>query len=229
MAPTSGARDAQHGIEEITRRFEQGESNLDRWAKLLVASSRRDEEPVRGVAAWAMGYDASREEFVARLREMLASDPSVLVRRNAACSLAKSADACGREVLRSMLGAYTLPSPGAGVVSGLVAEGVPVRENGVTCKLLLDDGAVAEVRSPVAGFVLKRVATAGVRVAAGDTLLVLGPDAKHALNGAYGLLLVGTKDDIETLDLAAAPQSQFGDDVKTAARQAAEAIRAREK
>ena len=228
MSPASPPRDVQHGIEEITRRFDENDVGAERWAKLLVDASRRSEAPVRVVAAWAMACDAGRAEFVARLREIVASDPSPLVRRNAAPALAKSGDPAARPVLRSMLEPFVVTSPAAGVVAGLPGVDVPVHENKtVVARVTKDDGASVDVLSDVPGAVAKRVAADGARVAAGDPLVVLAPDAQHAGNAALALLLVGTKDDVELLSQAAAPQSQFPDDVKAVARRALAAIASR--
>lgn len=229
LAPSASARATQHGIEEITRRFDERAVGMDRWARLLVDASRRAEDPVRIAAAWAMGYDAGREEFVARLREMVERDDSVLVTRNAACALAKSGDAGSRAVLRSMLGPFTVETAESGVVSGLVAVGMPVRENVPVARLRRDDGSDADVLAPVPGRVLSRAVADGARVARGDAIVVLGPDGRHALNASAALALVGTVQDVELLNLAAAPQSEFGAEVKSAAQRAVEAIRARGK
>lgn len=227
MSPDAKPRDVQHGIEEITRRFDERAVGMERWAGALVEASRRAEDPVRVVAAWAMQSDAGREEFVGRLREMVASDESVLVRRNAACSLAKSGDAAGRAVLRSMLEPFTVTAPCAGVVGGLSGVDVPARELKPVGRVRRDDGSDALIVAAVPGRVTKRVAADGARVATGDAVLVLAPDGRHAGNAALALSLVGTKEDLDLLDLAAAPQSAFEADVKAAARAAADAIRAR--
>jgi acetyl/propionyl-CoA carboxylase alpha subunit len=229
MAPTAKARDVQHGIEEITRRFGARAVGMERWAKALVEASRRTEDPVRVQAAWAMQTDAGREEFVARLREMVAGDSSVLVRRNAACSLAASHDATGRAVLRSMLEPFTVTAPEAGVVDELPGVDTPVRENRSVGRVRKDDGTFVLVMAAVPGRVTKRAVESGAHVAAGDAVLVLEPDAQHAENAALALSLVGTKEDLALLDSAAAPQSTFPDAVKAAARAAADAVRARGK
>jgi multidrug efflux pump subunit AcrA (membrane-fusion protein) len=194
-----------------------------------VEASRRNEDPVRVAAAWAMHVDASRPEFVARLREMAAGDASVLARRNAACSLSNARDPAGRDVLRSMLGAFTVTSADAGVVSSVVAVEMPVREGVAVARVRRDDGTSADVTAPVPGRVVRRAAEDGARVAAGDAVVVLSPDPAHALNAAFALALVGTTDDVELLTLAAAPQSNLGEDVQKAARAAVEAIRSRGK
>jgi acetyl/propionyl-CoA carboxylase alpha subunit len=230
MAPEAKPRDVQHGIEEITRRFDERAVGMERWAKALVDASRRVEDPVRVQAAWAMQVDAGREEFVVRLREMVSADASILVRRNAACSLAASRDASGRAVLRSMLETFTATSPDAGVVSGLPGIDAPVVENKTPVgRVRRDDGTDVYVFSPVPGRVATRSVADGACVAAGDAVVVLAPDAMHAGNAALALSLVGTKDDVALLELAAAPQSTFPDDVKAAARAAADAVRARGK
>lgn len=229
MSPSATARETQHGIEEITRRLLENDVGRDRWARLLVEASRRPDDPVRIAAAWAMHFDAGREEFVLRLREMATRDESVLASRNAACSLAKSGDAEARSVLRSMLDAYTVTASEDGVVSGLVPVGSVLRENVPVARIRRDDGTVADVTTPVPGRVLSRAAAEGAKVTRGDAIVVLGPDGRHALNAAVALGIVGTEADVELLNLAAAPQSEFGAEVKSAARRAVGAIRARSK
>jgi len=228
MGEDAKPRDVQHGVEEITRRFDERRVGMDRWAAALVAASKRPEDPVRNVAAWGMGFDAGRAEFVARLRELAASDSSVLVRRNAACSLANAGDASGRASLRAMLEPFVVTAPVAGILERPAAIELPVRENkDLVCAVRRDDGTVADVLSPVPGRVTRRIVAEGARVAVGDGVIELAPDAKHAANAAAALARVGTKDDVELLDLAGAPRSTFPDDVKSLARAAADAIRAR--
>lgn len=229
MAPESSSREAQHGIEEITRRFDEGRPGMDRWAAALVEVSRRADDPVRVSAAWAMQFDAGREEFVLRLREMVVGDESELVRRNAAGSLAKAGDPASRPVLRSMLEPFTLRAPHAGIATGLLAPDMPARSNTLAARIARDDGAVAEVRVTAPGRVIQRAVPDGSRVAAGDALLVLAPDSLHALNAVAGLALVGTAEDVELLLLASAPQAGFSSDVQAAAQQAVAAIRGRER
>ena len=229
MEPAATPRDVMHGIHEITLRLETGGHGLDRWAALLVDASRRSEDPVRNAAAWGMGSDASRPEFVERLHELADGDPSVLVRRNAACSLARARDAAGRAVLRSMLEPFTVTAGQAGVVSSVAAVEMPVRDGGVVARIRCDDGTTADALAPVPGRVVRRAVEDGARVAGGDALVVLSPDGTHALQAAVALALVGTKEDVELLSLAAAPQSNLGDDVKQAATAAVEAIRSRGK
>jgi biotin carboxyl carrier protein len=229
MQPTSPPRDVMHGIHEITVRLTTESHGLDRWARLLVDASRRGEDPVRNAAAWAMGTDATRPEFLVRLHELVAGDASVLVRRNAACSLAKARDPAGRAVLRSMLEPFPVTTSHAGAVASVAAVEMPVREENVVARIRLDDGTTADVLSPVPGRVVRRAAEDGARVASGDAIVVLAPDSVHALQAAMALSLVGTADDVELLSLAAAPQSDLGDDVKKAANAAVEAIRSRGK
>lgn len=229
MAPAAKARDVQHGIEEITRRFDEDRVGMDRWAAALVDASRRSEDPVRIAAAWGMHFDAGRPEFVARLTELVETDASVLVRRNAASSLAKSGSGAGRAVLRSMLEPFTVRSPLAGRIRSPLAVELPARENAPVARLVTAQGAEANVLAPVPGRVLRIVAIEGTDVAAGDPVSVLAPDPLHARQAAVALAIVGTPDDLELLGLAAAPQSAFPDEVKVVAQQASDAIRARQK
>ncbi len=228
MAPGARARDVQHGIEEITRRFDEHREGMDRFAALLVDASRREEEPVRIAAAWAMQYDAPRREFVLRLREMVASDASVLVRRNAASSLAAQGDPSGRPVLRSMLEPWTVVAPESGTVLSLAATGSVLRDGATAARMRVADGAEVEVRTAVGGCVSGSLVAAGSQVATGAPLLSLKPDASHVLNAAFALGRVGTADDVDLLNRIAAPQSECPDDVRRAAVAAVAAIRARE-
>jgi len=228
MAPDAKPRDVQHGIEEITRRLDEGRPGADRWAKLLVDASRRAEDPVRTMAAWAMHFDAGRPEFVERLRDVVTSDPSEVVRRNAAMSLAKSGDAAARPVLRSMLEPFTVAAPEDGVVVSVPPLDAAIRETKPAGRIRTAAGDEIDVVAPVPGRVVKR-AGEGSRLAKGAPLVVLGPDPEHAFNAVQALRIVGTKEDLELLGLASAPQSQFPDEVKAAAQLAIEAIRARGK
>src|SRR6185295_11828219 len=137
--------------------------------------------------AWAMQADAGREEFVLRLREMIAGDDSILVRRNAALSLAKSGDAAARPVLRSMLEPFVVTAPAAGVVDRLPAVESVIRELKPVGRVTKDDGTEVVVVAPVPGQVARRVAADGARVAAGDPLVELAPDPRHADNAALAL------------------------------------------
>ena len=114
-------------------------------------------------------------------------------------------------------------------MSELAAIEAPVKDGAPVARVRRDDGTVGDVRAPVPGSVIRRAVESGAHVEPGDAVIVLGPDARHALNAAGALALVGTRDDAEILSMAAAPQSQFGEDVKAAARQALDAIRARTK
>ncbi len=220
-------RSVEHGIEEVTRRFAERSPGMDRWAGLVVAASQRKEPPVRRAAAWGMQFGEGRGDFVARLRELAASDPDETTRRNAACSLAASRDAAGRSVLRSMLEPFVVRSPVTGRVDSILAVGRRAEQDGLLARIAVPPEHRAEASSPVPGRVEAVLAPEGTEVREGAELARLAPDPSHALNSAAALALVGTADDIPLLAAAAAPQSALGTRVADQARASIEAIRAR--
>jgi biotin carboxyl carrier protein len=232
MAAEAKPRDVQHAVSEVVRRYDENASHMERWGELLLVASRRPEDAVRNTAAWALGdalrHDPTRTAYVERLRELVKSDPSVLVRRNAAPALAVVNDPTGREVLRSMLEPWVVAAPQAGRVVSIAAVDAALAENAPAARLAADAGDV-EVRTPVPGRVLERRAEEGAAVAKDAPLLVLAADPDHAAQAALALRFVGTRDDLELLGVVAGPHVQARDDVKARAREAMDAIRARDR
>ena len=225
LAPDASPRDVQHAIHEVAARLEERQPGMERWVAPLVQASRRSEEPIRVMAAWAMQGDAAQPEFADRLREMLA-DPAPLVRRNAATSLARAPDDAARPVLREMLEPWTVTAPVAGRVSGLLGIDHVVR-HGAKVAGIESQGREVAVLAPVPGRVLERMARDGDEVASGAPVLLLGPDPDHAMNAAKGLVFVGTREDVALLSLLASPRSAMPDRVQAQARAAIAAIEAR--
>ena len=226
LRPEAKLHDRLHAITEITRRLEEGAPGMDQWAGRLVDVSRSDDVEVRVASAWAMHYDPCRQGFSERLKEMI-GDPSVLVRRNAATSLAAGGDDAGLAVLRSMLESFAVPCPEAGEVESVVAVGEPVKAGGYLLGLGSPDQASREVRSPVPGVVKAVRVEVGQSLAKGDEIVVLGPDPNHALNAAKALLFVGTSEDLAILAQAADPRSGFSEAVRRQAAAARLAIESR--
>lgn len=217
-------REVQHAIEELSRRFQEGRPGMDRWAEDLVRASRRSEEPVRISAAWCMQFDAARDAFRDRLHELVAEDPSPMVRRNAATSLAKSGDAVGLPVLRAMLEPFDVAAETGGVVRDPVGVETPVREGMRLATVETAGGRRVDVRAAVPGVVAERLADDGAAVAAGDVLLRLRPAEDHLTNAMYALGLVGGEEDLATVRSFADARSSHSEAVRTAATWAAERI-----
>jgi hypothetical protein len=240
LGPEARPRDIQHAIEEISHRFEEGRPGMDRWAAELVRISSHTEAAVRVSAAWCMQFDAHREVFVARLREMVADDPSVMVRRNAATSLAKSGDAAARPVLREMLEPYPIAAGVSGRVESILAVDLAVEQGQLVARIALPDDATvgddtddeeparyAEVRSPIPGTVTDTHVTEGDEVAPNYPLAHLAPSMEHLRNAILGLALVGTSEDASVLKQIADPRSGYPDEIRTSAAWAADQVSTR--
>jgi hypothetical protein len=223
----ASSRQVQHAVEELSRRFVEGRPGMDRWAEDLVRVSRRPEEAVRISAAWCMQFDPERDVFVARLREMV-GDPSPMVRRNAATSLARSGDPAALPVVRAMLAPFEVKAPAAGTIAGLPAIDQPV-EQGSPIGTLASPGAeeTVRVRAPVPGAVSEVLVDDGTQVAAGTPLLRLRPAAAHVSNALAALALVGEDADRATLRSLADPRSGHSDDVRQTATWALGALEER--
>jgi hypothetical protein len=225
LSPAASVRQAEHGLEEVTRRHDENRPGMDRWARHVVEASRRAEIPVRRVAAWSMQWDVARPEYGARLREMIASDPDPTVRRNAAVSLARARDPAARPVLRSMLEPWVVTAPVAGTIVSVLPPGRRAQLDGMVARIETSGGGRAEASTPVPGQVIEAPVPEGGTVTAGARVATLAPDPDHAFNAAGGLFFVGTADDIPLLEMAAGPHSGLGPRVASQARAAIQAIR----
>jgi len=240
IGPDARPRDLQHAIEEISRRLEEGRPGMDRWAAELVRVSANPEVAVRVSAAWCMQFDAHRETFGARLRVMLANDPSLMVRRNAATSLAKAGDPAARPVLRSMLEPVTVTASASGRVESVLDIGQIVQEGDLVARVERsatddpgddddhdDDGdsALIDVRAPVPGTVSDVLIDDGAAIVAGAPVVRLDPSLEHIRNAIVGLALVGTAEDAALLIQIADPRSGYPEEIRASARSAAEQVK----
>jgi biotin carboxyl carrier protein len=227
LADGARPRQVQHALEEVTRRLDEGRPGVDRWTRRVVEVSHRKDESVRIACAWAMQYDPGRPEFVERLRELVRDDPSPLVRRNAATSLAAAGDATGLDVLRAMLRPFPVHASAAGRLVSPPAVGRFVRHQELLLRLDAGEGSLLEVRAPVPGKTASVDVAEGAEVVPGDVLVVLAPSAEQVLNAVLGLGRVGTVDDVEALSLVASERSGYAEGIRRSARAALAAIEGR--
>jgi biotin carboxyl carrier protein len=221
-------REVQHAVEELSRRFQEGRPGMERWAEDLVRVSAHPEEAVRISAAWCMQFDATRDAFRERLRELTAADPSPMVRRNAATSLAKSADPAALPILRAMLEPFTVTAPAAGVLQDLAGLDQPVEQGAQIGQIDAGGEELVDVRAAVPGSISEVIAKDGATVTAGAALVRIRPAAEHLKNAMLGLAIVGTTEDADRARSAADSRSGYPDDVRAAAEWAARQIDARD-
>ncbi|MSV27875.1 MAG: hypothetical protein EXQ52_03905 [Bryobacterales bacterium] len=197
----SKPRQAQQAMVKISDRLSRGDTSVRRWYPRIAALVASPSAEVRQTAAWLMGHDRSHEAFREPLLKLL-RDEQLIVRRNAALSLANFRDASARFELRSMLRPYVLPSPAAGVVRYRLKLG-EYMNNGTLVARVGD----AEVRSPLPGEVRVLLKDEGTQAAPGDPLIEVSPDKEHAWEALRALLIVGEPEDVEDVQrfIRAAP------------------------
>lgn len=184
-------RRAQHALVQIGERLGRGDVSARRWYPKVIELAGSPASELRQTAAWIMGQDARYEAFHAPLLRLL-DDPSALVRRNAALSLAEFRDPAARPELRAMLRPYSIFSPGAGQVAYRLKPGDYVNPGTLVARVGGQD-----VRSPVPGSVRALPLRDGAQVVRGELLAEVSPDENHAWEALRALFLVGGREDLE--------------------------------
>ena len=225
LADAGKPRNAQHVIAQISQRISQGDESVKKWYPQIVALADHPLAQLRVNAAWLMGQDNESGEFHEKLKRMLAdSDP--MVRRNASLSLVRFKDKSGHQELLGMLGDFTVNSPHSGVFTNRLAVD-DVVDSGTLLARVEGKGQEepAEVRSPLPGVIKKRLLRDGAEVQAGDSVMVLGPDATHVYEALRALYLVGKPEDVESIRPFLQPTENFPEKVAQQARLTVQMIR----
>jgi multidrug efflux pump subunit AcrA (membrane-fusion protein) len=126
-----------------------------------------------------------------------------------------------------MLRPFTLTAPQAGTLSFRLKDNDDVRGGGIVARLQSGDAKRADVLSPVAGTLDRRIAADGARVAAGDPIAILSPDEEQVWESLRALYLVGAPDDLEDVERFARGVPGLSDRVRQQALLTAAAIRRR--
>jgi multidrug efflux pump subunit AcrA (membrane-fusion protein) len=138
-----------------------------------------------------MGQDHTYEPFHDALRKLL-SDPSLIVRRNAALSLSNFHDEAALPELRAMLRPSSVRSPAAGVVRFRLKEGEYVNPGTLIARV-----GDAEVRSQLPGEVRALRVNDGAQVKAGDQIADISADKEHVWEALRALYTIGSRQDLE--------------------------------
>lgn len=187
-------RRAQHAMVQIGERLSRGDVSVRRWHPRVIELSASDAAELRQTAAWIMGQDTGYEPFHARLRELL-GDGSVLVRRNAALSLAAWRDPDARGELLAMLRPFTALAPAGGRLKYGPQAGEYVNQGTLLARI-----GDAALRSPVPGEVRVLLRPEGAWVLAGEPLLEISPDKSHVWEALRGLCVVGDAHDAAAVE-----------------------------
>lgn len=192
----------QHALAQIAERAIRGNmlpADAARWNPRIASLAQHSMPEIRSTAAWVMGQDNTSVDFHQALLCLL-HDVEPLVRRNAALSLVRFADMSAREELLAMLRPYAVQSPRAGTLSLRLAEQDAVNPGTLLARLNVEGKQVIEIRSPLPGFVRKRLVAEGQSVGAGAQIIVLAPAPEQVWEALRALVLVGRPEDLPEVE-----------------------------
>jgi len=220
-------RHIQQALVQVGERITRHDDSVRRWYPALVQLAADPVEEVRNTDAWVMGQDASPAEFHEALLKML-SDPSPMVRGNAALSLVRFGDATGRPQIVALLRPAQILAPAAGRIGDSDRPGTSIHQGGLIAKLEYGDRATEEIRSPIPGRI-RSVAGKGANVAAGSEIAVIDPSTEQVWEALRALYLIGQEEDIPAILPYERDVPDVSDDVRRQAAETEKAIRERSK
>ena len=220
-------RHIQHALVQVGERMQKHDPAVALYYPELIRLARHPVDEVRNTDAWVMGQDASYPEFHDALLSML-TDPSPLVRGNAALSLVRFGDATGRPQIVALLQAATVTSPQAGKIVDTAAPGTAIRQGGAVAKLQTG-GTTVEVRSPITGRLAVLNAQNGQTVAAGAEIGTIAPGEEQVWEALRALYLIGQTADLPLVLAYEREVPDVSDRVRQQAMETEKAIRGREK
>src|ERR1700736_5369010 len=174
-------------------RMSHGDVAAKQWHPDLVRLAGDPVEEVRNTDAWVMGQDTSGVGFHEALLKML-TDPSLMVRGNAALSLVRFGDATGRPQILELLQPAIITAPQSGKVIDTTAIGTAIRQGGIVAKLQESDHT-KEIRSPISGHLRALPVQTGQTVAAGAKIATIDPGTEQVWEALRALYLVGQPED----------------------------------
>ena len=204
LADRSHPREIQHVLSQFETRIERNDPTVRNWYPQIVALAKDPIDEIRVTDAWVMGQDNTAPEFHQALLPML-QDPNPMVQRNAALSLVRFQDDSGHAQIVSMLQAYAMPAPQAGILSTRLKAGDTVSPGTLVAHIESagNSGAAGksnEVRANVPGTVDHWLAKDGTTVSAGQPILILAPNESMAWEALRALFLTGRPEDLPYLN-----------------------------
>src|SRR5579862_3666561 len=202
FADTEHPRQAQHALSQIADRIMSPNAAVREsakpWYPDVVKFSTNASDELRVTAAWVMGQDNQSPEFHAALLKQL-SDANPMVQRNAALSLVRFADASGHDIIAGMLAPYTMVAPRTGILSIRLKPDDVINPGTMVGHIAVGDDKT-EVRSEVPGTILKWDLPDNAHVESGQTMLLVDPSPEMVWESLRALYLIGTKDDLPTIN-----------------------------
>jgi hypothetical protein len=222
---TKKPRHIQQALVQVGERITRHDANAKQWYPDLIRLATDPVEEVRNTDAWVMGQDSSGMEFHETLAKML-SDPSQMVRGNAALSLVRFGDATGRPQILALLQPAQITSPQSGRIVDSDRPGTAIHQGGLIAKLQYGNGQIAEIRSPIPGRI-RSVAGTGANLAAGAEVAVVDPATEQVWEALRALYLIGQLDDLQAIRLYERDVADVSNDVRRQAFETEQAIRKR--
>ena len=218
-------RHIQHALVQIGDRMSHGEATVKRWYPDLIRLATDPVEEVRNTDAWVMGQDTSGAGFHETLLKML-TDPSSMVRGNAALSLVRFGDATGRPQIVGLLQPAQIHAPEAGRITDADRTGTAIHQGGLIAKLAGQSSQTIEIRSPIPGRI-RFVVDTGANVKAGAEVAVVDPATEQVWEALRALYLIGQVDDLPAIRSYERDLPDISTDVRKQAVETEKAIRAR--
>jgi hypothetical protein len=222
---TKKPRHIQQALVQVGERITRRDATAKQWYPDLVRLAADPVEEVRNTDAWVMGQDTSGSGFHETLLKML-SDPSQMVRGNAALSLVRFGDATGRPQISALLQPAHIASSESGHIIDTDRPGTAIHQGGLIAKLEFGNKQIAEIRSPIPGRI-RSVSGTGSKVAAGAEIAVVDPANDQVWEALRALYLIGQPDDLAAIRLYERDLPDISNDVRRQAEETEQAIRKR--
>ncbi len=227
LSPEAKPRKIQHALVQLSERISRGERVGSRkWSGAVERLAGHPVAEVRMTVAWFMGQDNQSQEFHQALT-LLVQDPEPLVRQNAALSLVSFGDEEGRPELLMMLRPYTIRTAREGALSYRLKEDDSVNPGTLLARIQVSENDVAEVRSPLPGFLKSKLVEDGKKVSVGEAILLLAPAEEQVWEALRALYLVGQPQDLPDIEPFAARAPDMSDRIRQQALQTINAIKLR--
>jgi biotin carboxyl carrier protein len=222
---TKKPRHIQQALVQVGERITRRDATAKNWYPELVRLAADPVEEVRNTDAWVMGQDTASAGFHEALLKLL-SDPSPMVRGNAALSLVRFGDASGRLQILDLLQPAQITSPESGRIIDADRPGTAIHQGGLIAKLEYGQKQIAEIRSPIPGRI-RSVAGTGANVAAGVEVAVVDPANEQVWEALRALYLIGQLEDLPAIRPYERDVPDVSNDVRQQATETEQAIRKR--
>ena len=219
---TKKPRHVQQALVQVGERITRQDATAKQWYPDLARLAVDPVEEVRNTDAWVMGQDTSGAGFHEALLKML-TDPSPMVRGNAALSLVRFGDATGRPQILALLQPAQVTSTEAGRIVDADRSGTAIHQGGLIAKLEYGHGQTAEIRSPIPGRI-RSVAGMGANIASGAEVAVVDPANDQVWEALRALYLIGQPDDLSAIRPYERDLPDISNDVRRQALETEQAI-----